>query len=164
MFCYRVRRVVDMRHDGNYRSIGIQKEQETDRGRRKRHPFPEITCVPRSLQSGAHPVACLQPVLYPLVDILYTAHDRQMKPVNKISMEEKQLAENIMKQAGSGLMGKSEPLLPGSMIADRYLERLSKAGYDISRFFDCADAIRHYVICAGYVDGKFEFRISEYRE
>ena len=87
-----------------------------------------------------------------------------MKPINKISMEEKQLAENIMKQTGSSLMGESEPLLPGSMVADRYLERLSRAGYDISRFFDCADAIRHYVICAGYVEGKFEFRISEYRK
>lgn len=78
-------------------------------------------------------------------------------------MEENQLAENIMKLAGSSLVNKEESLLPGNTIADRYLERLSKAGYDISRFFDCADAIRHYVICAGYVDGNFEFRISEYR-
>lgn len=78
-------------------------------------------------------------------------------------MEEKTLAENIMKQTGSSLVDKDESLLPGSMIADRYLERLSKAGYDISHFFDCADAIRHYVICAGYVNGDFEFRISEYR-
>lgn len=78
-------------------------------------------------------------------------------------MEEKQLAENIMKQVGSSLVNEEESLLPGSRIADRYLESLSKAGYDISRFFDCADAIRHYVICAGYVDGNFEFRISEYR-
>lgn len=78
-------------------------------------------------------------------------------------MEEKQLAENIMKQVGSSLVNEEESLLPGGRIADRYLERLSKAGYDISRFFDCADTIRHYVICAGYVDGNFEFRISEYR-
>lgn len=78
-------------------------------------------------------------------------------------MEERQLAENIMKLTGSNLVDNGEPLLPGSMIADRYLERLSKAGYDISRFFYCADAIRHHVICAGYTNGKFEFRISEYR-
>lgn len=78
-------------------------------------------------------------------------------------MEEKQLAENIMKQLGNSLVGDKEPLLPGNVVADRYLERLSKAGYDISRFFDCVEAIRHYLICAGYVDGKFEFRISEYR-
>lgn len=78
-------------------------------------------------------------------------------------MEEKTLAENIMKQVGSSLVNEEESLLPGSTIADRYLERLSKAGYDISRFFDCVDAIRHHVICAGYVDGNFEFRISEYR-
>ena len=82
--------------------------------------------------------------------------------IHKI-MEEKQLAENIMKQVGSSLVNEKESLLPGSTIADRYLERLSKAGYDISRFFDCADAIRHYVICAGNVDGNFDFRISEYR-
>lgn len=78
-------------------------------------------------------------------------------------MEERQLAENIMKLTGSNLVDNGEPLLPGSTIADRYLERLSKAGYDISRFFYCADAIRHHVICAGYTNGKFEFRISEYR-
>lgn len=68
-------------------------------------------------------------------------------------MEERQLAENIMKLTGSNLVDNGEPLLPGSTIADRYLERLSKAGYDISRFF----------YCAGYTNGKFEFRISEYR-
>ncbi len=43
-------------------------------------------------------------------------------------MEEKQLAENIMKQVGSSLVNEKESLLPGSTIADRYLERLSKAG------------------------------------
>ncbi len=77
-------------------------------------------------------------------------------------MDEKQLAENIMKTVGSSLVSKEDYTLPGSKIAERYLEMLLKDGYDLSHFLDCILAIQHYVICAGYWEDKFEYRISNY--
>lgn len=69
-------------------------------------------------------------------------------------MDEKQLAENIMKTVGSSLVSKEDYTLPGSKIAERYLEMLLKDGYDLSHFLDCILAIQHYVICAGYWEDK----------
>lgn len=72
-------------------------------------------------------------------------------------MEERQLAENVMKVLGTSLVDSKDVLLGGNTIADRYLERLTKAGYNIMKYIDCIDAIRHYVICAGYENGKFVY-------
>lgn len=77
-------------------------------------------------------------------------------------MEEKQLAENIMKTIGSSLVNEDDLTVSGSKIAERYMEMIVKAGYDIFKYENCRLAILHYVICAGYREGKFEYRISNH--
>lgn len=78
-------------------------------------------------------------------------------------MEERQLAKNIMNVLGNCLVNITDITLGGGEIADRYLEKLAKAKYDIAEYNDCIEAIRHYVISAGYQNGKFVFMLSNYR-
>lgn len=77
-------------------------------------------------------------------------------------MKEKQLAENIMKTVGSSLVNKDDVTLPGNTIAERYHEMLITAEFENSYILECTMAIRHYVVCAGYWEGKFEYRISNH--
>lgn len=75
-------------------------------------------------------------------------------------MEERNLAENIMKALGSILVDSNDVLLGGNTIADRYLARIANG--NIMKYVDCIDAIRHYVICAGYENDKFVYVLSDY--
>jgi len=77
-------------------------------------------------------------------------------------MEERELAENIMKTVGSSLIREGDVTVSGLTIAERYQEMLTKAGYNPSLIINGTQAIRHYIICAAYVDGKFECHISDY--
>lgn len=78
-------------------------------------------------------------------------------------MKEKQLAENIMKTVGSSLLNKDDVTLSGLTISERYHEMLFKAGHDPRQIEIGKQAIRHYVICAAYVEGKFEYHISNHK-
>lgn len=78
-------------------------------------------------------------------------------------MEERQIAENIMKALGNSLVNKDDVTLGGSQIAERYKSNLAKAGYDLMKYDDCINALHHYVVCAGYDKGKFVYVLSDYR-
>lgn len=78
-------------------------------------------------------------------------------------MEERELAENIMKTLGSSLVNIDDVTLGGGNIADRYLKMLTKAGHNIMEYNNCFEAIHHYVVCAGYENGKLVYVLSDYR-
>ena len=75
-------------------------------------------------------------------------------------MSEKELAANVARLHAKGIVDNlGGATLGGSTIADRYQALWSAAGYDVSA---SADALRHWVECAGYDDnGEFEVKISD---
>lgn len=77
-------------------------------------------------------------------------------------MEERQLAENIIKTVGSSLFSESDYTLSGNQIAERYKLALSQSGYNILEYDDCIRALQHFVYCAGYKEGVFEYYLSDY--
>lgn len=74
-------------------------------------------------------------------------------------MKERQLAENIMEALGSSLVNTDDVTIGGG-IADRYLKMLTKAGKNIVEYNYCIESIHHYVVCAGYKNGKFMYVLS----
>lgn len=77
-------------------------------------------------------------------------------------MGERQLAENIIKAVGSSLVNESDPTLSGNQIAERYKSALAQSGYNILEYDNCIRALQHFVYCAGYKEGAFEYYLSDY--
>lgn len=78
-------------------------------------------------------------------------------------MEERQLAEYIMNVMGNALVHVDDFTLGGGIIADRYVQILAKAEYNLVDYNNFIEAIRHYVVCAWYEDGECKYLLSDYR-
>ena len=77
-------------------------------------------------------------------------------------MSERDLAKHVaMAQAQSIVDDFGGVSLGGNTIAEKYTEKWSAGGYDVT---EAAEAIRHWVVSAGYdTDGKFKVIMSNFR-
>ena len=77
-------------------------------------------------------------------------------------MSERDLALYIAKAQAQSIVDEFDGIsLGGLTIADKYFEKWSAAGYDVT---EAADAIRHWVVSAGYdADGMFKIIMSNFR-
>ena len=77
-------------------------------------------------------------------------------------MSERDLALHVAKAQAQSIVDESDGVsLGGLTIADRYSEKWSRAGYNVE---EAAEAIRHWVVSAGYdTDGEFKVIMSNFR-
>ena len=77
-------------------------------------------------------------------------------------MTERDLALCVAKAQAPAFVDEFDGVtLGGSTIAEKYNKKWSKAGYDVT---EAAEAIRHWVVSAGYDnDGKFQVIMSNFR-
>ena len=77
-------------------------------------------------------------------------------------MTERDLALHVAKAQAPAIVDDFNGMtLGGSTIAEKYNEKWSAAGYDVT---EAAEAIRHWVVSAGYGnDGKFQVIMSNFR-
>jgi len=77
-------------------------------------------------------------------------------------MTEREIAENICRAMARNLVDENGGFsMGGTTLAEKYSERQFKAGYDIQMIAKHANALRHWVVAAGYdLDNSFRVVLS----